>query len=72
MKSNVQIKSEDLPPAAEPREWFVMLFGGSSTFVLWQIDAAILCFPRESGATIKLGNFLLVGEYFLPGQKVLQ
>jgi hypothetical protein len=51
-----------LPPP-RPRDWFVMLFGGSSTFVPWQIDAVILA-SRESGATVKLGNFLLVGECF--------
>jgi hypothetical protein len=57
MKSNIQVKSEDLPPAAEPREWFVMLFGGSSIFVLWQIDAAILCFPENPGLPSSLEIF---------------
>jgi hypothetical protein len=66
--SDVQIKSEDLPSATEHGDWLAMLLGGSSTFVLRQIDAAILA-KQESGPTIKLGNFLLVGECFFQDRR---
>lgn len=45
-----------------------MLLGGLSTFALRQIDAAILA-KLESGSTIKLGTFLLLGECFFQDKR---
>ena len=45
-----------------------MFLGGSSAFVLRQIDAAILA-SQEPGPTIQLGNFLLVGECFFQDRR---
>jgi hypothetical protein len=69
--TDVQVKSEDLLSDTEPGGWLAMLLGGSSTFALRQIDAAILA-KQESGPTIKLGNFSLGRRMFLPGQEVSQ
>jgi len=66
--TDIQIKPEDLPSHAEPGDWLAMLLGGSSTFALRQIDAAILA-KQESGSTIKLVIFLLVGECFFQDRR---
>jgi hypothetical protein len=66
--TDVQAKSEDLHSDTEPGDWLAMLLGGSSTFALRQIDAAILA-KQESGPTTKLGTFLLVGGCFFQDRR---